>query len=393
MPKPLGYIVTNRPDVPRATSAVSGVVATVVLLLTLVAVLFLIANWEDWTSPLRGQVAEIPSLVAVQQRQEATGSESLLILVMDRDGRTGAIVLAAAVDDRPATVTLIPTLLFELLPGYGYFPLGDAAAFEGPELAQIAVANALGVRIDRVAVVPSRHLASLPLLLEVELGEPVIEQGDVTDFQIAEEGTRSYDPGTLEELLTLQFESSPVSWLERQAAVWRSLLEAMGGDSTLAPQIVGDAQSAAVLARVAANDPEVSFIPVEPVAVAGGADGFQLVQVDVAAFVGNRLAHLGLATEERPRVEVLNGNGEILATRAVVEAVVAAGFHVIKTDNAENFEFEETVVISQGRVNLSAAEAAASILGVRMVQLEVTAPSGVVDLSIIVGQDIATLRS
>ena len=368
-------------------------VATVVLLLLFVAVLFLVANWDDWSSPLQDEVAEIPSLAAVQQQQEATGSESLLLLVMDRDQRTGAIVLAAAADDRASTVTLIPTLLFELLPGYGYFPLGEAAGFEGPELAQIAVTNALGVRIDRVAVVPSRHLSSLPLFLEVELGEPVIEQGDEGSFQIAEEGIRSYDPTTLEELLTLQLESSPVSWLERQAAVWRALLAAMAADSTLAGQILGDTQSAAALARAAAGDPEVSFVPVEPVAVAGGDDGFQLVQVDVAAFVADRLKHLALATEERPRVEVLNGNGEILATRAVVEAVVAAGFHVIKTDNADNFEFEETVVISQGRANLDAAEAAAGILGVRMVQLEVAAPSGVVDLSIIVGQDIATLRS
>ncbi len=371
----------------------SDVVATVVLLLTLVAVLFLVANWDDWTSPLQDEVAEIPSLAAVQQQQEATGSESLLVLVMDRDGRTGAIVLAAAVDDHPSTVTLIPTLLFELLPGYGYFPLGDAAGFEGPELAQIAVANAFGVRIDRVAVVPSMHLTSLPLLLDIELGEPVIEQGDETSVQVAEQGARNYQPGTVEDLLTLQFESSPVSWLERQAAVWRSLLDAMAADSTLAGQVLADPQSAAALARVAVADPEVSFIPVEPVAVAGGDDGFQLVQADVASFVADRLAHLSLATAERPRVEVLNGNGEILATRAVVEAVVAAGFHVIKTDNAENFEFEETVVISQGRANLDAAEAAAGILGVRMVQLEVAAPSGVVDLSIIVGQDIATLRS
>jgi hypothetical protein len=368
-------------------------VATLALLLTFVAVLFLVANWDDWTSPLQDEVAEIPTRAAAQQQEEATGSESLLILVMDREERTGAIVLAAAVDDHPSTVTLIPTLLFELLPGYGYFPLGDATGFEGPELAQIAVANAFGVRIDRVAVVPSMHLSGLPLILDIELGEPVIEQGDETSFQVAEQGARSYEPGRVEELLTLQFESSPVSWLERQAAVWRSLLDAVAVDSSLAGRVLADAQSAATLARVAASEPEVSFIPVEPVAVAGGDDGFQLVQADVAAFVEDRLAHLTLATEARPRVEVLNGNGEILATRAVVEAVVAAGFHVIKTDNAENFEFEETVVISQGRANLDAAEAAAGILGVRMVQLEVAAPSGVVDLSIIVGQDIATLRS
>ena len=65
------------------------------------------------------------------------------------------------------------------------------------------------------------------------------------------------------------------------------------------------------------------MIPVTPVAVAGADDGFQLVQADVAAFVADRLTHLALAAGERPRVEVLNGNGEILATRSVVDALVA----------------------------------------------------------------------
>ena len=151
--------------------------------------------------------------------------------------------------------------------------------------------------------------------------------------------------------------------------------------------------AAGALGRVSAREPEVSVVPAVPVAVAGANDGFQLAQSDIAEFVADRLSHLALASGVRPRVEVLNGNGEILATRSVVDAVVAAGFHVVKTDNAENFDFEETVVISQGRDNRDAATRAAAALGVRMVQLEVVAPSGVVDVSIIVGQDIATLRS
>jgi len=171
------------------------------------------------------------------------------------------------------------------------------------------------------------------------------------------------------------------------------MLAAFASDPKLPGFLVGEGGAASTIGRIATGDTEISLIPVTPVAVAGADDGFQLVQADVADFVRRRLAHLALATAVRPRVEVLNGNGELLATRPVVAAVVAAGYHVVKTDNAENFEFEETVVISQGRDNLDAAELAASLLGVRMVQLEVTAPSGVVDLSIIVGQDIASLRS
>jgi len=394
---PLGCIVSTQPEVPRATSPASDVAATVVLILVFVAILSLVANWSDWTTALQDEVAEIPSLAAVQQQQQqGSGSESLLLVGTDPDGRVGAIALVAVADDEPDSLTVIPTSLFDLLPGYGDFPLADAVAFEGPELARIAVANALGTRVDRVAQFPPGRLGSaLNNPIDIELQEPVVltdEGGNL--IQIADAGAGSYDGALAERLLVERGESGQVNWLERQAAVWRGVLDNLSTDSSAAARILGDGPAAVTLGRAAAaGEVVILLVPVTPVAVAGADDGFQLAQTDVAAFVADRLAHLALGSAERPRVEVLNGNGEVLTTRSVVEALVAAGFHVIKTDNAENFEFEETVVISQGRDNLDAAEAAAGILGVRMVQLEVVAPSGVVDLSIIVGQDIATLRS
>lgn len=394
MPRRWGYIVAKRPEVPRAGSTVANIVSAVVLLALAAAIPYVASNWDELANGFRDEVAAIPELEAEREQERATGSESLLLLVMDRTGKVGAMALAGSVDGEPSTLTVIPTSLFELLPGYGEFVLAESVGFEGPELARVAVANALGVRIDRVGLLPTQLIAGLPdLQLVVELNEPVVEQGDTVSFQIGDAGKALYDSGTIEELLTLQFDSSPVTWIDRQASVWRSLLGAMVESPTLAAQLLGDSPVATALARVAASDAEVSLIPVNPVAVAGAADGFQLVQADVAAFVADRLGHLALAAGERPRVEVLNGNGEILATRSVVDALVAAGFHVVKTDNADNFDFEETVVISQGRDNQDSASGVASVLGVRMVQLEVVAPSGVVDVSIIVGQDIATLRS
>ncbi len=353
----------------------------------------MVANWDEWTSTLQDEVTKIPNLQAAEQ-QQGTGSESLLLIVVDRSERIGSLVLVAAADDRPSTLTVIPSTLFDLLPGYGDFALADAYSFEGAELAQITVANALGVRIDRVAVVaPGQLPGTLSQSIEIDLAEAVIESGDAADFEIADAGVHPYDGLQVEELLVLQAQSSAVSWVERQAATWTALLGYMEMDPGAAARLLGEGSASATLNRVAGSDPEVSLVPVTPVAVAGDDDGFQLVQADVAIFVADRLAHLALATELRPRVEVLNGNGEILATRSVVQAVVAAGFHVVKTDNADNFDFAETVVIAQGRANRDAAEDAAGILGVRMVQLELAAPSGVVDVSIIVGQDIATLRS
>lgn len=386
--------MTRRPEVPRAGSALANVAAVLALAVMAVAVPYVVSNWAEISGGLQDQVAAIPELQAEREQAVAAGSESLLLLALDDAGRIGSAALVANAADQSSIITVIPTTLFDLLPGYGDFALADATSFEGPELAHVAVSNALGVRIDRTAVIEFGVLASIRSLeLAIDLGEPVIDESSSTAIQIGEPGMAIYPTEVVQHLLTTRFDSSAVGWLNRQASVWSVLLNAMEVQPTLPAQLIGDGTSAAVLGRAAADSPVISVIPVTPVAVAGADDGFQLVQVDVAAFVADRLTHLALAAGERPRVEVLNGNGEILATRSVVDALVANGFHVVKTDNAENFEFEETVVISQGRDNRDAAARAAAELGVATVQLEVVAPSGVVDVSIIVGQDIATLRS
>jgi len=391
-----GCTVALRPEVPRSRSVLATAVATGVFLATAAFVVYLNSNWERLTTPLQDDVAAIPDLQAAELRAEqaAAGSRSLLILILDSDGRLGAVALAAGAEGATPTLALIPTTLFDLLPGYGDFALSEATLFEGPELARLAVANELGVRIDRVAQVPAGTIASLGGSLEVELSEVVIDAGEDASFAIAEPGTSGYEMALVERLLTTQFDSSAVGWLERQAAVWRALLPWLAADPARSSMLLGAGPGAEMLAGVAAGGATVSLVPVEPVAVAGASDGFQVVQADLATFVAERLGHLALAAEaKRPRVEVLNGNGELLATRSVVEALVGAGFHVVKTDNADNFDFAETIVIAQGRDNRSPAEDAAGTLGVKSVQLEVVAPSGVVDVSIIVGQDIATLRS
>ncbi|NND03016.1 MAG: hypothetical protein HKN91_09535 [Acidimicrobiia bacterium] len=386
--------MTRRPEVPRAGSTVANVVAILALAVVVVGAGYAVSNWDEISGGLQDQVAAIPELQAEREQQAATGSESLLLLAMDDAGKVGSLALAASVDGQPSTFTVIPSTLFDLLPGYGDFALSETVAFEGAELARVSVANALGVRIDRVVTIPSGLIASLPdMQLVVELSEPVIRVDDSGSVQVGQAGQAVYEPAVVEELLTSQLDGSPVGWLDRQAAVWRATLVKLFEAPTLPQALLGEGPASVALGRVALNGPQVSLVPVNPVAVAGAEDGFQLVQVDVAAFVADRLSHLALSAGPRPRVEVLNGNGEILATRSVVDALVTRGFHVVKTDNAENFEFAETVVISQGRDNRDAAARAAAELGVATVQLEVVAPSGVVDVSIIVGQDIATLRS
>ena len=85
---------------------------------------------------------------------------------------------------------------------------------------------------------------------------------------------------------------------------------------------------------------------------------------------------------------MLNGNGRIGATRVVAEAVVRRGFRVVRTDNADRFDYATTLVVAQGEEAQEAAREVAGIVGAAAVYLEEAAPSLVVEVSIIVGLDI-----
>jgi hypothetical protein len=61
---------------------------------------------------------------------------------------------------------------------------------------------------------------------------------------------------------------------------------------------------------------------------------------------------------------------------------------LIRTDNADAFDYPQTLVIGQGQHNEAFAREVAVALGRGSLQLEVRAPSSVVDVSIIVGEDI-----
>ncbi len=183
-----------------------------------------------------------------------------------------------------------------------------------------------------------------------------------------------------------------LDWLERQAAVWEAVFEAAASDAAVTDRLASGAAvpetAVGVIASVAASSPQVTLMPVDRAVGAGETDGFTVDAAAAEGFVASRLAHLALSEGERARVEVLNGNGRVLATRPVADVLIASGFRVVRTDNAERFDIPETLVIAQGRENRPAAEQALAALGVGSLQLELSSPSGVVDVSIIVGLDV-----
>jgi hypothetical protein len=374
---------------------VSGIVLLVALVVGGVASFpWLRDHWNDWTHELRDRAATVPEL-RLEEQQTLAGSESMLIMLTDEDRRGVAFALLSRAGDEPATLVLVPAALYDILPGYGDFPLADATVFEGPELARLTVSNVLGVRIDRVmALGPGDLAAALGSDLEVTLPSAlIVEEPDGTPLRVAAEGTLPRSPDVVETILTTPGTSGTFDWLERQAAVWEALMAAMEHDPELTDRLAAFAGPATetatgILARAAAGDVQVTLLPVVAVSAAGVDDGFKVDPEAAADFVSSRLGHLLLAERERPRIEILNGNGRILTTRTVATTLIRAGFRVVNTDNADSFDYEESLVVAQGREHQADAERVLSLLGRGSLLLELRTPSGVVDVSIIVGQDL-----
>jgi len=154
---------------------------------------------------------------------------------------------------------------------------------------------------------------------------------------------------------------------------------------------VGDSETALQTVLAAAQDPDLvmTAVPVRRIEAAGGdTERYQLPSSAASAFVSDRFSYLVIRADPRPRVEVLNGNGRIGTTGPIAALLVDQGYRIVKTDNADRDDFAETQVIAQGLEHQQDAIDVQRLLGSGEVLLELRQPSGIVDLTIIVGRDI-----
>lgn len=350
-------------------------------------------TYRDWTGRLQEIAVSVPE-AELAARGSGAGEGSVLLVMVGEDGAADALaLLTAGPDDEAATIVVIPPTLYELLPGYGEFPIGDAVAFEDAGLAVLTLENAAGIDIASSAELDAALLQSLlggPI--EIDLPNSLVVEEAGFETVVAAEGPALRSPEAVAALFSERGVSDSLAWLERQAATWEGVVEAVGSSLPATEQLAdlasGSPRVTTALLALAGEGREVTILPVSQTG-SGDDEGFDVRSDDLASFVDDRLVHLKVG-DDRPRVEVLNGNGRLLATRSVSEVLIANGYWIVRTDNAENFEFEETLVIAQGRENTDAARQAVTRLGTGEVQLELRAPSGVVDISIIVGHDISS---
>jgi hypothetical protein len=324
--------------------------------------------------------------------QAPAGSFATVVVVEDLSGAAASVVLAVADPDGTATLVMFPRELTATVPGYGDFRLGDTTRFEDASLTALTLSNVLGIRIDATVGLTADELtAALASPIVVDLPtDAVVPSGDGVTL-LAERGRAQLQPSVVTAVIVTEGEADPLGWLERQGAAWEAILtsDQAGAfiEAIAAHAGPGEDARTALTAAAAASSLSVGSPGVTTIGI-GSDSQLVLRGADADAFVAARLSHLLIRDGERPRVEVLNGNGRPQTTRLVAETLVKRGFRVIRTDNADSFDYRDSRVIAQGRENRLPGAEIVGLLGVGQLELEVRAPSGVVDVSIIVGEDI-----
>jgi hypothetical protein len=248
------------------------------------------------------------------------------------------------------------------------------------------------VRIDQVVALDRGAVATaIPGPVTVDLTAPLLVREAAGLERLVPEGLSVISPALLETLLVEPGEGDAFEFMQRQGAAWRAILAQVAADPRVADRLVADGggtSAADVLVTVAAH--EAGVVATVPVERAESVVGPALAPVSgrAEAFMAERVGHLLLRPEGRPRIEILNGNGRIGTTRVVADVLVRHGFRVVRTDNADSFDYPETLVIAQGDDAEAMAREVVGLLGRGRLFLEVRAPSGIVDVSIIVGDDI-----
>jgi len=320
---------------------------------------------------------------------------SVLIAVTGDGGRAVSLALIGANPDG-ALIALFPPGLLTVLPGFGDRQISDSTRFGAANLPELTVSNLLGVRVDGSVQITARELtALLGSGLNVDLASPLVVEVGSGEVVAMDVGSALRSQDDVERILTEQGTGTQLEWLDRQGSVWRAIFSRMASEPALVDQLVsrvlGDPALArqALLGAVQSKELQLTAVPVERIERAGGdSELYQIGGDAAAAFASGRFAYLQFTAKARPRVEVLNGNGRIGTTRPVAAALIRHGFRIVRTDNADKSTYAETRIIAQGREHQQAALDARKVLGRGEVVVEVRQPSGVVDLTIIVGQDI-----
>lgn len=278
--------------------------------------------------------------------------------------------------ENPAVAIVIPDATFVDLPGGGPEAVGDAARTPGSLIA--AVQATLDRPIEHFLLSDEFQLAAL-----VErLGEIEVQTEAVFNYQ----GT-DYGPGPLElsggAVLAYLGEADDFDRTGRWEEVLTGLMSVEKKVSDWAGELgtSDDGRFAAtMLAR--AEGGTITELPTAP-------DEDGTLRVDPKAV--DELVSTKFPAADHPlvRIAVLNGSGRPGVGWEIGTLLASSGFRVVAAQNAESFNQKETQIVASGDAFLEQAQQVRDVLGVGTVYVG-SQPTGIVDITIVVGKDLKT---
>jgi LytR cell envelope-related transcriptional attenuator/LytR_cpsA_psr family len=289
---------------------------------------------------------------------QVTGTEDPLIALVGTGSRA-----------RPPAFFTVPFDLTLTVPGQGEVPAASVAQFGGDSV-RLAVANTFGAWAKHFARVDLEGLAAA---VDRTGGVRVHVPGYyVTDAGTLGPGAMRLEGDQIAALLSVRDEGAEARWASVVQGLLRRPVRLGHGD-------LAETDGFAGVRRVlrGARGAGLATFPTQTV----GGSVVIPVQPDLDRQVDR---HFGL----RPPIPVIVQNGVGIAGlgEQVAALLLPMGFRVVVSQNAEPFGLERTRVVANGRRAIDDARRVREALGVGRVGVS-RVPSGVGDITIIVGED------
>jgi LytR cell envelope-related transcriptional attenuator len=288
-----------------------------------------------------------------------TGSPHVLLAVVGADGTP-----APAAMTLPANVTIV-------IPGQGQAGTADLQALPGRSL-QVGVSNAVGAWVSHYGVL---DLVAFAALVD-RAGGLTVDLPDVYTVggKVVGPGSTQLDGTQIRALL-----SDPAPDLDAEAR-WEAVLAAfLASPDAVRPDDLAETDAADAVTSLLrdAQGAEVTEAPVREV----GGSTFIPDQPTFDQTVG---ALFG--TAEPTNAILQNGNGRPGVGEEAARLLIPAGFRIVISQNAGSFDHARTDIVATDEAHRADAERAKQALGVGVVSVS-GVPSGLADVSIVVGED------
>lgn len=373
-----------------------------------------------------GLLALIPRVTGNVRETGAEGSAPapvqqtwLLIGTVEADPSRGAdwLSMMSWDPDVPrALMVYLPRSTVAEIPGHGLDSLGRAMVYGGEPLQVATAANLLGVRFDHYLRISDKVLGVLLDKVggvDLDVERPLTRVDDDGRAVVAfEEGRQGLSGRQAAEYLSfVDPEADEISRGARHGQLWAALLSSIRkrGPSELgtlfstSQDLVSTDASTKSLDRFFSGftspAPSKMFFEIMPVTSTENAPGSTQYAANpeaLEALVGRYLARSRLvgAQERGRRIEILNGNGVPSMGDEVAQRLVPRGFRLVRSQNAESFDYDVTqIVVYPGSRDASARAAEVrKALGVGEVLMSIR-EQPLVDITIVIGHDFVRAMS